>query len=81
MKVGGEARPDRIEPRHWLRFAESVDIRPVFLQQVGSELCERVAAGVPEVALVVGAGEVVGRIADGVVGRAQRLRADLERVV
>ena len=81
MKVGGEARPDRIESRHWRRFAESVDIRPAFLQQVGSELCRMVEAHVPEVARTVGAGEVVRRIADGVTGRARRLLADLERFV
>jgi len=81
LLIAGEARPDRIEFHHWRRFAESVDIRPVFLQQVGSELCERVAARAPEVALIVGGGEVVGRITADIAGRARRLRADLERVV
>ena len=80
MKVGGEARWDRIEARHWRRFAEAVDIGPAFLQKAGLDLCRAVEAEAPEVARSVGKDEVVDRIRSYVERQVRVLRAELGRI-
>jgi serine/threonine-protein kinase HipA len=80
MKIGGEARRERIETRHWQRFAESVAIRPAFLQQVGQELCRVVETEAADVAGTLGSGDVIARVVAYVGRQVRRLRADLERI-
>lgn len=42
MKIGGENRPQWIQPRHWTRMAEAVGIRPAFARKALEQMAKKV---------------------------------------
>jgi serine/threonine-protein kinase HipA len=79
MRIGGEYGVDRIDQRHWRRFAEAVGFDPDrTLQRIG-QLAAHVGAAFAEVAestpVRALASDLPGRLCERVVARADRCRA------
>lgn len=80
MKIGGEARCDRIEARHWQRFAEAVDLRPAYLRQEGLALCQAVLGVIHEMKSDMSGPPIVVAVMDAAKRHARRLWSDLDKL-
>ena len=80
MKIGGEARLERIEARHWIRFAEAVGIRPGFVQQMGLGVCHAVEEAVPEIRGRIDGSDVLENVVEIIGRQVRRVRDGLGRI-
>lgn len=83
QKIGGENRPQRIESRHWDRFANLIDVNPKYLRSVGLELCQRVEELAVPLAVEIGklnsGTKTLEQITQVLNKRTSRLQTDLRK--
>jgi serine/threonine-protein kinase HipA len=77
MGIGGQNRLDRLEKRHWERFAAAIDVKPRYLLSLIAELAEQVDRVALEVAEQVAnrfpRGPVTKRVVESVQRNVERL--------
>lgn len=84
MKIGGQARADHLERRHWQRFAQAVGLAPAAAVNRVAQLAGRAADGVKAVAAEIAAAQPADRdalnlFADAIQRRAQTVAANSRR--
>jgi serine/threonine-protein kinase HipA len=76
MRIGGENRPDWIQPRHWERFSEDVNIRPRLVLQTLTEMGRNLFSQAGDMARDFydnfGKAAIIGKILEGIKKMASR---------
>ncbi len=77
MRIGGENRPDWIQPRHWERFSAEVNIRSRLvlrtLKEMGDNILPRAGEMAKEFYDKFGKAAIVERVLEGIKKRASRV--------
>ena len=77
MRIGGENRPDWIQPRHWERFSAEINIKPRLVLQTLREMPQRIIPQADSLAKDFSdefrQSAIVGKILDGIKNRASRI--------
>ena len=77
MRIGGENRPDWIQPRHWERFSAEINIKPRLILQTLREMAQRILPQADALAKVFndefGQSSIMGKILDGIKKWASRI--------